>query len=389
MSTLTTLGPQDLEPLIDGAVDTDIVDGALRTHRLAQPWRHQFPWGFTHLVEEQGSGVRLRFSTTASRLRLLVQSWRSAPVGAPEPSAQPFDLTCDGRVVSHGYADRHGIVRVDPVSGETRRGSAPTESVTFDLPPGGCGDATIWLPYAEITWLLGLEADAPVGPVHRSARPRWVHYGSSISHGAVAERPSAIWPVRAAARAGVELVNLGVSGNAVLDPFAARTIAAVPAGVISLKVGINIVNNDCLTARSFGPALHGFLDVLREAHPTAPILLITALHCGLVEDRPGPTYLGDDGRFATHGVGSDVRLGKLTLRRTRELIAAVAHTRADANLRVVDGLTLFGPADEATHALPDGLHPDGAAHELIAQRFAPRLAAALTSAALVPASSTL
>jgi phospholipase/lecithinase/hemolysin len=43
-------------------------------------------------------------------------------------------------------------------------------------------------------------------------------------------------------------------------------------------------------------------------------------------------------------------------------------------------LTLYGPADEATHPLPDQLHPDTATHRLIGERFA----AATLSPALRP-----
>jgi hypothetical protein len=41
-----------------------------------------------------------------------------------------------------------------------------------------------------------------------------------------------------------------------------------PADVISLKIGINLVNTDLLRLRAFTPAMHGFLDTIREGHPT-------------------------------------------------------------------------------------------------------------------------
>jgi lysophospholipase L1-like esterase len=42
----------------------------------------------------------------------------------------------------------------------------------------------------------------------------------------------------------------------------------------------------------------------------------------------------------------------------------------DPNLHHLDGLELYGPADEAELPLPDRLHPDPATHRLIAERFA-------------------
>ena len=43
-------------------------------------------------------------------------------------------------------------------------------------------------------------------------------------------------------------------------------------------------------------------------------------------------------------------------------------------MTLVDGLALFGAADEERLPLPDALHPSPAAHRLIGERFAPYLA---------------
>jgi hypothetical protein len=39
-----------------------------------------------------------------------------------------------------------------------------------------------------------------------------------------AASPSTTWPALAAARGGMELINLGLAGSAMLDPFTARTM---------------------------------------------------------------------------------------------------------------------------------------------------------------------
>ena len=96
----------------------------------------------------------------------------------------------------------------------------------------------------------------------------WLHHGSSISHGSDAESPTTTWPALAAALGGVELVNLGFGGSALLDPFTARAMRDTPADLISVKIGINLVNTDLMRLRAFGPAVHGFLDTIREGHPT-------------------------------------------------------------------------------------------------------------------------
>jgi len=52
-----------------------------------------------------------------------------------------------------------------------------------------------------------------------------------------------------------------------------------PADFISLKLGINVVNGDSMRERSFIPAVHNFLDTIREKKPNTPILIISPIIC--------------------------------------------------------------------------------------------------------------
>ena len=134
--------------------------------------------------------------------------------------------------------------------------------------------------------------------MHRSSRAAtpgariWLHHGSSISHGSNADSPTATWPALAAAAGGVELVNLGLAGSALLDPFTARTMRETEADVISLKIGINLTNHDLMRRRAFGPAVHGFLERSARGHPTTPLLVVSPLLCPMHEATPGPLRAG-------------------------------------------------------------------------------------------------
>lgn len=142
---------------------------------------------------------------------------------------------------------------------------------------------------------MALRADAPVEPAPDAGRRVWLHHGSSISHGSDAASPTTTWPALAASLGGVELINLGLGGGALLDPFTARAMRDTPADLISVKVGINVVNADLMRLRAFGPAVHGFLDTVREGHPTAPLLVVSPVLCPVHEDTPDrspPTSAG-------------------------------------------------------------------------------------------------
>jgi hypothetical protein len=265
----------------------------------------------------------------------------------------------------------------------------------FILGPGGAGDITfqegdattivfaglgseskvveIWLPQAAVAELrqVRIDDDAEVASAPPFAAPRWLHYGSSISHCIEAESPTGTWPAIAARQARVELCSLGLAGQCMLDQFVARSIRDEPADMISLKVGINVVNGDTLRDRTFGPALHGFIDTVREGHPTTPILLVSPIFCPSAEDRPGPTIMGPEGRFITVEGLEDIRSTCLTLTRIRLIIASIVDLRrslGDTNLHYLDGLQLFGAGDAAD--LPDDLHPNPSGYARLGQRFA-------------------
>ncbi len=204
-----------------------------------------------------------------------------------------------------------------------------------------------------------------------------MHHGSSISHGSNAAAPTEIWPVVAARAAGVQLQNLGFGGSAMVDPFLARVIRDRDADLISVKLGINVVNADAMRARAFVPAVHGFLDTIREGHPDTPLLVVSPIFSGIHEKTPGPgafdpeSLRSGSARFVATGSPAEVARGALTLEVIRDLLASVVAARADdPALHYLDGLSLYGADEAVTHPLPDGLHPDTATHRLIGERFA-------------------
>jgi len=197
-----------------------------------------------------------------------------------------------------------------------------------------------------------------------------VHHGSSISHCIEASRPTRAWPVTVARRAGVSLVDLGFAGQCQLDQFTARAIRDVEVDAVSLELGVNVVNRDTMRERAFVPALHGFLDTIRDGHSTAPLVVTTPIHCPPVETTPGPTVIGADGTARSVPRPPALAQGALTVDRVRALIAEVVEMRraaGDTALHLVDGRTLLGASDAAR--LTDGVHPDAAGYRLVGDRF--------------------
>ncbi|MEU3618189.1 GDSL-type esterase/lipase family protein [Streptomyces sp. NPDC006872] len=371
--------------LLRGALDVERTEHGVLPHRLPARARAQCADPQLAMAESQPSGVRLVFRSAATAVELTALPTRRVYVGAPPRPDGVYELLVDGRPAGQASVTGGGrTVTVDMTAGTGEFRTGEPGTVRFAELSEGVKDIEIWLPHNETTELLALRTDAPVEPAPPSGRPVWLHHGSSISHGSDAVLPTAIWPALAASLGGVELINLGLGGSALLDPFTARTLRDTPADLISVKLGINLVNTDLMRLRAFGPAVHGFLDTVREGHPTAPLLVVSPILCPMHEETPGPTALDftavAEGRlwFQPMGDRAEVAHGKLNLRVIRAELARIVDRRAadDPNLHYVDGRDLYGEADAAELPLPDGLHPDAATHRLIGERFAERVLSA-------------
>ena len=371
--------------MVRGAVVVEDEGRGLVPHRLPLWARRQIPDRFMVQTSAESAGVRLAVRTAADRIELDVQARRIASDALTPFEPSVYEVTEAGTVVASGKAlagSRFVFTFERPV-GEIVPG--PDATVHFGgLGTGAERELEIWLPYHDHVELLALRADAPVTAAQPSAALRWVHHGSSISHGYRAATTTGTWPVVAANRAGVDVTNLSFSGNAMLDAFTARTIRDTAADLITVKTGVNLISGDVMRLRAFRPALDGFVDTVREGHPDTPIVLVSPIWCEPVETLPGPT-IQDPNReeewSIAAGTQAEVAEGKLSLRVVRAETAAIVKRRrsyGEPQLHYVDGLRLYGAADAAAMPLPDNLHPGPQVQRLIGERFAAQVLAGFT-----------
>ncbi|WP_411113658.1 GDSL-type esterase/lipase family protein [Streptomyces sp. 029-5] len=364
--------------ILRGALDLEHTAHGVLPHRLPARARAQYSDAQLAMAESQPSGVRLAFRTGATVMELDVLPTKRVYVGAPPRPDGVYDLLVDGRLAGRASVTGGNTLTIDMTTGTAEHRPGPAGSLRFADLPDGVKDIEIWLPHNETTELVALRTDAPVEPAPDRGRKVWLHHGSSISHGSDAASPTTTWPALAASLGGVELINLGLGGSALLDPFTARALRDTPADFISVKIGINVVNADLMRLRAFTPAVHGFLDTIREGHPTTPLLVVSSILCPIHEDTPGPSAPDfsdvSEGklRFRATGDPGERAAGKLTLTVIRDELARIVEQRAaeDPNLRYLDGRELYGEADAAELPLPDRLHPDAATHHRIGERFA-------------------
>ncbi|MGW3070815.1 GDSL-type esterase/lipase family protein [Streptomyces sp. NPDC001130] len=360
-------GPVELR----GALDLERTQAGVMPRRLPAWTKEQYQDPSVYGVTVMPSGVRLVFRTDARELEfeVLTSTGQLDTDSRPRPTGM-LELLVDGAPAGCRQAPMGNVVQMAGPGTAQRLVPGEPGTVRFAGLPTGMKNVELWLPQQTPTELVALRADGEVLAPLPDGRRRWVHHGSSISHCLEADGPTGTWPVVAASLGGVEVINLSQAGNAMLDPYVARTIRDMPADLISLKVGVNIVGLATFRLRTFGPAVHGFLDTIRDGHPDTPLLLMSPVSCPALEETPGPTAMGPDGKITALGDPADVARGALSLTVVRdELARIVAARRArDPHLHYLDGRELLGPHE--VDDLADGLHPTAAAYRRMGKRFA-------------------
>jgi GDSL-like Lipase/Acylhydrolase family/SsfX3, N-terminal domain len=319
-----TLSPTDARLTWQGAVSLETTDEYAMPWRIPEKDRVLFPFEDGLQIKTMCSaGIRLSFHTDATSI---------AGVLVPSEASKHIDLYMDGDLV-----DRADIADKDAFS-------------FTDLAPE-MKLIELWLPHTGPFKLKSLDlSDGATVEPYNDTRPKWVTYGSSITHCGAAESPSFTWPAVAARSANVNLTCLGYGGQCHLDSMIARMIRDLPADLISIKCGINIYGHGSLNARSFQPAIIGSVQTIRDKHPTTPIALIS------------PIY-GCNRETEENAVGFTLQMMrdhvKEATRRLRE--------HGDKNVHYFDGLDLFDAS--LAHLLPDNLHPDAEGYKIMGKNF--------------------
>ncbi len=213
-------------------------------------------------------------------------------------------------------------------------------------------DIELWMPQFGSIRIDNLTFDdsAETSATSESTAPKWITYGSSITHCRTADSPTKTWPAIVARTRGYDLTCLGFGGQCHLDPMIARLIRDREADLISLCVGINIYGAGSLNERTFAPGIMGFIQIVREKHPTTPIALISPIYSPSRETALNPVG------FTLEQVRKEVKRAGETLQ---------AH--GDDNITYINGLDVFD-SDNA-HLLPDDLHPNNEGYGIMASNL--------------------
>ena len=307
-------------------------------------------------VAAVAAGVRLGLRTNSSTITVGFRPREFTSADGPVRA----DLSINGEIVDTAVVGADGIATLQ---------TGITEVAELE----------VWLPHRGTVAVDHVTVDdrAQVEASTREA-PVWLAHGSSITQSRFSTSPAMSWPSQVARTLGLDLFNLGFAGECQLEPVIARMMAAMPADIISVCAGINPYTSISMSERVYRANLAGFITILRDSHPTAPILVSSPIASPKRESTPNhprvpPPFArrllrSQRARLPVGSVGPTL----IELRDATHDVAGELVNAGDANLHVVDGRTLLSASD-AEH-LVDGLHPDQLGEDVIAERYGPLLA---------------
>jgi len=272
-------------------------------------------------------GGRIRFSSTTSALSIRVE------VVQAQKKRAYFDAYVDGEPAGSAGATGPSAVELVLFSGRDRR---PKQ-------------ITIYLPHTSEVRVsaVGVDAQATVGPAAAFARPApLVCYGSSVLQGTGSDHPATTYPAVLARRLNLDFVNLGFGGAGKAEP---EVVALVNQPAVS---GFLFDLGKSYGAQSKEVFARMLADI-RAVHPTVPIICVTPIYATREAKEPAYERLSGD------------------LRALMRDAARERQTAGDRHLHVIEGLELFGPADQAL--FKDPLHPNDEGNVRLGDRLAERI----------------
>ena len=144
--------------------------------------------------------------------------------------------------------------------------------------PYDAGITRVVLPRAPAARLIDIQGVFEPPRAEQVPSVRCLCYGSSITHGAAAVRPTGSYAMRLGHLLGVDVVNLGFGGGAHLEPEMADHIAERRDWhMATLEMGINIIGS--VDAEEFERRVDYFVTRIATAHPDKWIFCIDLFTC--------------------------------------------------------------------------------------------------------------
>lgn len=213
----------------------------------------------------QASGCEIRFNLEGARVEITLQS----PDGPTLVEVFQGDF----------FSAMH-IIDVTPTRFVVERPQNETimRQITGSRSRFDIGLTRVILPWRPSVRLISVEGETSLPKPEQTPDIRYLAYGSSITHGSTAVRPTGTYPARTAEFLGADLFNLGFGGGAHMEKEMADYIAdRSDWDIATLEMGINVVQT--FDEDEFYRRIEYFVTTIANAHPEEWIFCIDIFPC--------------------------------------------------------------------------------------------------------------
>jgi lysophospholipase L1-like esterase len=189
-------------------------------------------------------------------------------------------------------------------------------------------------------------------------QPRWVVYGDSVAEGWIASAPALAWPAIVGREHELDVINMGFGGAARGEIPVAEQIADTDPDAICIAYGTNCWARTAHSVGQVREGLRAFLEVIRQDHPNAPVVVVTPVVRPDAEDTP-------------NRLGASLH----AIRHVMQEVVAAHIDAGDGRMRLVRGRDVLD-AD----MLGDGIHPNDDGHRALADAVGREVALMLPGA---------
>ena len=239
-------------------------------------------------------------------------------------------------------------------AGVGRPSKTCSEAMIVKSMDGSEKECLLFLPlYDELKSIeIGIDEGSKITALANPFKKRIAIYGSSIVQGASAGRPGMAYPAILSRNTGLYFMNLGISGNAKMEPSAAKMVSDVVADAFIL---------DCIpnpNPTQIKERTEDFAKTIRAKHPKAPIIFIQ-------------TIIREHSYF-------DLAVQRVVKGQNEEITAAVNRLKASGmkDVYLISAEKLLGDDHDGT---TDGTHPNDLGFYRMAEQLGPQLTKILSA----------